>query len=187
MSNNAARASKKDKILAILKELETKGDIKNSLLEMLKTGAIGLVGAGVGAVIGKPSLLVGLGTIVAGHYYKSPRALVLGAGMIASGGYKMATGIQGTPLGGMEGVKERFKAFGADIKDRLYIDKIMKLKSGTDGLKGLGAVQYFDPSQVNMGSLDAIEDEIAKSSMQFDQKQFAGSYEDISGTEDRIL
>ncbi len=188
MNNNTERASKKkERILAILAELDTEGDVKNSLIEMLKTGVIGLAGAGIGAVLGKPSLLVGLGTIVAGHYYKSPRALVLGAGMVASGGYKMTTGIQGTPIGGIEGVKERFKAFGSDIKERLYLDKIIKPKAGTNDLKGVGTVQYFDPSKADMGSLDAIEDEIARSSMQFDQKQFAGNFEDISGSEERIL
>lgn len=190
MSTYAEKAGKKEKMLAILKELETEGDIKNSFIETLKTAAVGLVGAGAGAAIGRPSLLVGLGTIVAGHYFNSSRALCFGAGMIASGGYKMATGIQGTEVGGLEGMKERVKAFGSDIKDRLYLDKVIKPKAKpntTEGIDGPGEVQYFKypNNEINMGSLEAIEDEIAKSSERFEQRQFAGE-EDVAGVEERI-
>lgn len=189
MSSYADRASSnKDRMLAILKELETEGDIKNSFIETVKTTAVGLLGAVVGSKMSKPSLLMGLTAIMASNYYKSSKGMVLGVGLIA-GGLNLGKGLQGSGASGIEGVKETVKALGEDLKDRLYLDKIFPAKNGksTDGLKGLGEVQYFNPTEVNMGSLDAIEEEIARSSMQFDQKQFAGTYEDIAGLDDRIL
>jgi len=185
-------SNQKSKMLALLKELHTEGDAKNSFIEMVKSGVIVLAGAGVGAAIGKPSLLVGLGTTFAGHYFNQPRLTSLGVGMIASGGYKIAGGLKGSEVGGLEGVKERFKAFGADIKERLYIDKFIKPKSANgedEGTNGLSEVQYFKypNNEVNMAGLDAIEDEISRSSEQFTSRQMAGSYDEISGGEDRIL
>jgi len=190
MSSHAQRASSnRDRMLAILKELETEGDIKNSFIETLKTTAVGLIGAAIGSRISRPSLLLGLGTIMASNYYKSTKGMVLGVGMIAGGSLKLAKGLQGNGASGIAGIQESVKAIGDDLKERLYLDKIFSSKSSqpTDGLKGVGEVQYFNPNEVNMGSLDAIEDEIARSSMQFNQKEFAGTYDDISGVEERIL
>lgn len=184
-------SNQKEKVLALLQQLETEGDAKNSFIEMLKSGVIVLAGAGIGAAIGKPSLLLGLGTTFAGHYFNQPRLTSLGVGIVASGGYKLASGLKGTEVGGLEGAKERFKAFGADLKDRLYLDKFIKSKpvnGEEDGTAGLGEVQYFKypNKEVDMAGLDAIEDEIANSSEQF-SRQMAGSYEEVSGPEERIL
>src|SRR5690606_27890131 len=99
--------------------------------------------------------------------------------------------LKGTEVGGLEGAKERFKVFGADLKERLYLDKFIKSKpvnGEEDGTAGLGEVQYFKypNKEVDMAGLDAIEDEIANSSEQF-SRQMAGSYEEVSGPEERIL
>jgi hypothetical protein len=190
MSNIAIKANdKKTKIMAYLKdELQTEGDIKNSALEMLKTGVLGVAGAGAGAVIGKPSLLLGLGVIMAGHYYKSNKLTAIGTGMLASGAYKAAKGVDGTEVAGLDGAKERLKAFGKDLKERLYIDKIKNIISKkkpekeNTGTDGLGEVQYFNPNNAidNMAGLDAIEEEIQRHAEQFETKQFAGNEDDFS-------
>jgi hypothetical protein len=175
------------KALAILKPLDTKSDAKNSLIESLKTLVIGVVGGGLaGAAIGKPSLAVGFGCTLAGNYLKSPLITNLGFGMMASGGYQIAN-LNGAPVSGLDGAKERIKVFGQNIKERLYLDKIIKQKSG-ESTNGIGEVQYFNYPQngISMGSLEAIEQEIANSSERFAARQMAGE-DDITGVEDRIL
>lgn len=197
MSSIAIKAhDKKTKIMAFLKnELETEGDIKNSAIEMLKTGVVGVVGAGAGVAIGRPSLLLGLGVIMAGHYYKSNKIMALGTGMLASSTYGAVKGMGGNGAEGVEGfdgAKERLKAFGQDLKERLYLDKIKNLiskkKTETDndnGAEGLGETTYFNPNaSLDMGSLDDIEREIQRHAEQFENKQFAGGNDDVSGAED---
>lgn len=197
MSSMAMKAhDKKEKIMAfITNELETEGDIKNSGIETLKTGLAGLLGATAGAAIGKPSLLIGLGTIMVGHYYKSNKVVALGTGMLATSSYKAVSGVNGTEVGGLEGAKERVKAFGQDLKERLYFDKlknlISKKKTENTTTDGLGEVTYFNPNNaLDMGSLENIEKEIERHAEQFQRKQFAGtsSNEDyLSGAENGII
>lgn len=172
------------KALAILQELDTKGNAKNSLIESLKSLAVGVVGGGLaGAAIGKPSLAIGLGTTLTGNYLKSPLLSTFGMGMMASGGYQIGSGLKGTD--GLDGAKDRVKAFGQSIKERLYLDKIIKKKGETNGV---GEVQYFKYPQkeLDMGSLNNIENEIARSSEQFEQRQISGSLEDVAGAEDDV-
>lgn len=197
------RTSKADKtkVLAIAQELNTKGNAKNSAIESVKDLVVGVVGGGLaGAAIGKPSLLVGFGTSLIGHYMGSSMATSFGLGMMASGGYQIGQGsVNGTGLTGLDGAKERMKAFGANIKQRLYIDKIIKPKvaEGEEGTSGLGNVQYFKYPQnqeLDMGALDNIESEIARSGEQYGRRQMSGSYEDsfsgaydeMSGAEERL-
>ncbi len=180
-------STQKGNMLALLRQLETEGDAKNSLYEMLKDGAIVLVGAGIGAAIGRPSLLVGLGTSFVGHYINQPRLTALGMGLIATGGYKVASGVNGAEIGGLEGAKERLKSFASNVKSNLYIDKL--IKSDSEGTGGLGQVQYFKypNNELDMGGLDAIEDEIRKSGDQFSGTSVGATYEDVAGPEERIL
>lgn len=192
------RASKvsKTKVLAIAQELNTKGNAKNGAIESVKDLVVGVVGGGLaGAAIGKPSLLVGFGTSLIGHYMGSSMATSFGLGMMASGGYQIGQGaVNGTGLTGLDGAKERMKAFGANIKQRLYIDKIIKPKAvtegGEEGTSGLGNVQYFKYPQnqeLDMGALDNIESEIARSGEQYERRQMSGSYEDsFSGAYDEM-
>jgi hypothetical protein len=190
-SKHASKA-KKAKVLAIAHQLETKGSAKNSAIESVKDLVVGVVGGGLaGAAVGKPSLLVGFGTSLIGHYMGSSLATSFGLGMMASGGYQIGSGtVNGTVT---ENVKERVKAFGTNIKQRLYLDKIIKPKDETkeETTNGMGDVQYFKYPQQNqeldMGALENIEREIAKSGEQFQQRQMSGSYDDVSGTgEDKI-
>ena len=189
MSNYVVKARhRKEKILALLAGVDTKGDVEGSLGETLKTALVGLVAAGIGAKFSKPSLLIGLGAVMAAKYYKSERGLVFGVGLLAGGSAKLAQSLNGISSTGIAGIKETVKAYGEDLKDRLYLDKFFKSSNSTNGTDGVGEVQYFDPNlALDLGSLDAIEEEIARSSMRFDQRQFAGSYDEISGAEERIL
>lgn len=188
-----ASKAKKAHVLAIAKELDTKGNAKNSAIESVKDLVIGVVGGGLaGAAIGKPSLLVGLGTSLMGHYMGSSMATSFGLGMMASGGYQIGQGaVNGTSLSGLDGAKERMKAFGANIKERLYIDKIIKPKEEKEeGTNGMGNVQYFkypQTQELDMGALDNIESEIARSGEQYERRQMSGTYDEVSGMEDRIL
>lgn len=191
--NKHASNAKKAHVLAIAQELDTKGNAKNSAIESVKDLVVGVVGGGLaGAAIGKPSLLVGLGTSLIGHYMGSSMATSFGMGMMASGGYQIGQGaVNGTGLTGLDGAKERMKAFGANIKQRLYIDKIIKPKETTkeEGTEGLGNVQYFkypQTQELDMGSLDTIESEIARSGEQFERRQMSGVYDEMSGAEEKI-
>jgi hypothetical protein len=197
MNNKESKHTKharKLKVLALTK-LETKGSVKNSAIETMKDLVVGVVGGGLaGAAVGKPSLLVGLGTSLIGHYAGSPIATSFGLGMMASGGYQIGTAaVNGTGLSGIEEAKERMKAFGENFKKQLYLDKIIKPKSAEEGANGLGKVQYFKyPSQKNlkdqpldMSVLENIEQQIAESGKQYEQK-LSGAYDELSGSDEKI-
>jgi hypothetical protein len=181
-----SKSQKQSKALAILQQLDTKGDAKNSLIESLKSMVIGVVGGGIaGAAIGKPSLLVGFGTSLTGNYLKSPLLTTLGLGMMASGGYQISSTVNGAQVSGLEGAKERVKAFGENIKKQLYLDKFIKPKSDT-GTNGIGEVKYFKypTNGLDMGALNSIEEEIARSSEK--HRQFSGQEDDVYGVEERL-
>mgnify|MGYP000903309969 CR=1 FL=1 len=204
MSNSLTATNRKEKILALLSELETKGDIKNSGIEGIKTTLIALGGAIVGKKIGRPSLLLGIGTIAAGHYFDSKRLVNLGVGITAGGGIATAESLKGTDETLAGKFKSGLKEFGQDLKHRLYVDKFIKPKKGesTNGLGEVGEVQYFKypGNELNMGTLEAIEDEIRRSSELMEQRQMkgneevsgsneevSGGYEDVSGVEEKIF
>lgn len=174
----------------LLYQRPTQGKLVDSGIEAGMTLLIGLVGAGLGKAFGRPSALVGLGTAYAGFYFGQPRLQSLGLGMVAGGSLAGGSlkGVDGAEVSGLEGAKERLKEFGEDLKHRFYLDKIIKQKS-VSGIEGLGNVEYFkypqQQEQLNMGALDAIENEIAGSGEEFGS-QFAGAFDDpsIMGVED---
>jgi hypothetical protein len=189
----------KYKYMAFLQQrLETKGNLKNSGIEFFKLSAAALVGAGIGSAVGRPSILVSIPTIIAGKYYDSDLVTAAGIGMM-TGGTLSKNGLNGTEANGLEGAKERVKAFGQDLKERLYLNKIKAMLSkaktksegtngtdgtdGTDGMEGtegLDRVSYFEPSgNLEVGSLENMEREIERQAQIMETKQFAG-YEDLS-------
>lgn len=189
--NKRSSKAKKAKTLALVQELQTKGNAKNSAVESVKDLLVGAVGGGVaGAAIGKPSLLIGFGTSLIGHYMGSSLATSFGLGMMASGGYQVGTdAVNGTGTSGLNGVKERVKAFGTNIKQRLYLDKIIKTKDKEkeESTDGMGNVQYFkypENAELDMSSLENIENEIARSGEQY-ERQKSNGYNGLSDT-DRI-
>ncbi len=202
MSKGKKQSPKKAAAFSLTKEMPTKNNLKNSVAESLKDLVVGAVGGGLaGAAIGKPSLIIGLGTSLIGHYMGSPLATNFGLGMMASGGYQIGSGaVSGTATPeGLEGAKERVKDFGANLKQRFYLDKILPPKAAAakeESTNGMGNVQYFNyPSQttegvdkgIDMSALDNLEKEIAKSGEQFQQKQVSGTYDDMSGLDDEKL
>jgi hypothetical protein len=189
--SSIAAANKKEKILAILRDAETKGEVKNSVVEGLKTTVAGVAGAFIGGAIGRPSFLLGIGTTMAGHYLGSHKVASFGVGMIATGGANIVDGVKGTPVNGFEGVKERMKAVAQNFKHSLYVDKFTKKKTTTktdEGTDGLGEVQYFKypGNELDMGSLNSIEQELLRKT-EMEENQMTGSYDDdVKGMEENI-
>lgn len=190
----SSKAKQHSKLLSgMTQRLETKGNIKNTFIETAKDVVVGAVGGGLaGAAIGKPSLLVGLGTSLVGHYVGVPMATSFGLGMMATGGYQIGSGMV-NGLSGVEGVKERVKAFTENLKQRLYLDKIIKKKASTDeATNGMGSVQYFkypknETQELDMGSLDNIEQEIARLGEQYERKQMSGMSDEMAGMDDEKI
>lgn len=161
------KAKKKHFLSGMNEELPTKGNAKNTLLETGKDILIGVLGGGlIGAVIGKPSLAVGIITTGAGHYTDNKLIQLLGIGMMAANGFQKTGAVSG--LEGLEGVKERLQAYKESLSEKFYLDKILKKKGATNGI---GELQYFSypGSSVNgeMAALDEIENQLAESAMQF--------------------
>jgi len=164
--------------------LPTKGNVKNTLMETGKDLLVGVIGGGlVGAAIGKPSLGVGLILTGVGHYSENRLATLFGIGLMASNGFQVGKGING--LEGLEGVKERIQAYKENFSEKLYLDKIVKKKVG--GTSGFGEVQYFNyaESMGELAALDAIEDQVTESGMQY--LQMSGSEDDFSGLEGQLM
>ena len=162
------KAKKKHFLSGMNEELPTKGNAKNTLLETGKDILIGVLGGGlIGAVIGKPSLAVGIITTGAGHYTDNKLIQLLGIGMMAANGFQRTGAVSG--LEGLEGVKERLQAYKESLSEKFYLDKILKKKAAATN--GIGELQYFSypGSSVNgdLAALDDIENQLAESAMQF--------------------
>ncbi len=180
---------KNPQVQAILKPLDTKNKIGASAGEMAKSLVFGILGTGLGIAIGKPALFVGIGTSMLANYLDFQPLKTASIGMIATGGFQFAKGVNGPQDEGIEGVKSRLKDFGSNLKENLYLNKVFKKKgSSTDGL---GDVQYFKhpgQDQLDMGALDEIEDQIAMSGEEFGELN-AAAFEDLQilGVEDEKI
>lgn len=169
----------------------TGGKIQHSVLQTGKDLLIGVIGGGiVGAVVGKPSLLIGAGITGYGHYSGKSMLTTFGIGMMASGGFYSAKGGSPTGTQGIEGfskedMKARILSFKDSVTSRLFLDKIIKKKvsensteSGANGTEGVGAIQYFTyPNQnkeLDFSALDQLENQIVKSGAEY-QKSIQGT------------
>lgn len=146
--------------------LPTKGNIKNTAIETGKDLLIGVVGGGLlGAAIGRPSLLAGIGVTGLGHFMGQRLVSLVGIGMMAAGGFKTQAAVSG--VDGLEGVKERLLAYRDTMKEKLYLDKIMKKKP----VAGIGNLQYFNyPDELQglyggLAALDNIDHQLEESAM----------------------
>ena len=180
------KAKKKHFLSGMNEELPTKGNAKNTLLETGKDILIGVLGGGlIGAVIGKPSLAVGIITTGAGHYTDNKLIQLLGIGMMAANGFQKSGAVSG--LEGLAGVKERLQAYKESMSEKFYLDKILKKKGATNGI---GELQYFSypGSSVNgeLAALDDIENQLAESAMQFQMNGNEDLQIGIYETEDRL-
>lgn len=189
------RARKKSLLGAITETQETKGDVKNSLIEMGKDLIVGVIGGGVvGAAIGKASLVIGAAVTTAGHYAKNRLASIFGVGMMAANGFQTKKeNVSGTEeeTDMLEGAKERVLAFKDTFSEKLFLDKILRKKAGDSATSqsaatekstaGMGDVQYFTyPDQgtgslgegeIDMSALDRIEQQVAQSAAAFRKNQ----------------
>jgi hypothetical protein len=160
------KAKKKHFLSGMNESLPTKGDAKNTMLETGKDILIGVLGGGlIGAAIGKPSMIVGIVTTGTGHYTGNRLVQLLGIGMMAANGFQRNATVSG--LEGMDGVKERLQAFKESMKDRFYLDKIIKKKVGANGIGELQYFTYPDSMNGSLAALDDIEDQIAENALQF--------------------
>ena len=150
---------------ALKKELSGTGDgsnaakTKDAAVELGKDIVVGVIGGGVaGAALGRLSFLVGAAVSGVGHFAKNRIAAALGLGMMASGTYQTASGVNGKPSEGMDGVKDRLLSLKDDMKRRIFLDKVLKAKGTAEEktTNGLGQVQYFvyPNSDESMGELD---------------------------------
>jgi len=151
--------------------LPTKGNIKNTSIETLKDliGGV-IVGGAIGAAVGKPSLLVGIGVTGLGHFMGQRLLSQVGVGMMASNIFQKST-VSG--LEGLDGVKDRLVAFKEGFKEKLYLDKILKKKQTVEGI---GNLQYFNyPNEVGntddddlsggLSDLNNVERQLEESAM----------------------
>jgi hypothetical protein len=180
------KAKKKHFLSGMNEELPTKGNAKNTLLETGKDILIGVLGGGlIGAVIGKPSLAVGIITTGAGHYTDNKLIQLLGIGMMAANGFQKSGAVSG--LEGLAGVKERLQAYKESMSEKFYLDKILKKKGATNGI---GELQYFSypGSSVNgdLAALDDIENQLTESAMQFQMNGNEDLQVGIVELEDRL-
>lgn len=175
----AKRAKRKNFMENFGSGLDTKGDMKNSALETGKDILVGVLGGGlIGAAIGKPSLIVGIVTTGVGHYSGNKLTQLLGIGLMAANGFQKNTTVSGVE--GLDGVKERVQAFKESLSDKFYLDKIKKkVASGTTS--GFGELQYFSYPNNDLAALDAIEDQLTDSAMQFQGSLPEGGEIDVQG------
>ncbi|MCC7302791.1 MAG: hypothetical protein IT233_09125 [Bacteroidia bacterium] len=185
--NSYERAAQKKSLLGeITKDLETKGDMKNSTIETLKDVVVGVVAGGVaGSAIGRASLIIGAAVTGLGHYYKSRLASVFGVGMMAANGYQQSnTQMKGTPKDGLEGViegaKDRVMTFKDTFSQKLFLDKVLKKKDDKkeEQTNGVGEVQYFtypenkelgEGKELDLTALDKLEKQVIESGNAFKQ------------------
>ena len=146
-------------------DLKTKGSVKNTAIATGKDILICVLGGGlIGAAIGRPSLAVGMAATGLGHYSGNKLTQLLGIGMMAANGFQRNTTVSG--IEGLDGVKERVQAFKESMSERLYLDKLKRgASAGTTS--GFGDLQYFSYPNNDLAALDAIEDQLSDSAMQF--------------------
>lgn len=159
------KAKRKNFLQGFSSDLNARGNFKNTAIETGKGILVGVLGGGlIGAAIGKPSMLVGIVTTGFGHYSGNKPIQLLGLGMMAANSFQKAVAVSG--IEGLEGVKERMQAFKESFSEKLYLDKLKK-KTISSGTSGFGDLQYFSYPNNDLAALNAIEEQLTDSAMQF--------------------
>lgn len=175
----------------------TGSKVKESVIQTGKDLLIGVIGGGIaGAVIGKPSLLIGAGVTGFGHYSNKPTLTTFGIGMMAASGFTAsatAPTTQGIDGFSAEDVKARIMNFKDSFTSKLFLDKIMKKKT-EENTNGIGAVQYFgypsDNKELDFSALDRLQNQVIqsgadyKNGMQGIAKRTAESNQEIYGNDE---
>lgn len=150
----------------------TGAKVKDSVIQTGKDLLIGVIGGGIaGAVIGKPSLLIGAGVTGYGHFANKPTLTIFGIGMMAASGFNAgANSTQGIDGFSAEDVKARIMNFKDSFISKLFLDKIIKKKTG-EGTSGIGAVQYYDypngNKELDFSALDRLQNQIVQSGIDY--------------------
>jgi hypothetical protein len=161
----AKQAKRNSFLQGFSSQLNTKGDIKNSALETGKDILVCVLGGGlIGAAIGRPSLAIGIVTTGFGHYSGSRLTQLLGLGMMAANGFQKSTSTV-SGMEGLDGVKERLQAYKENFSEKLYLDKLKK--KTTVATNGIGELQYFNYQNNDLAALNAIEEQLTDSAVQF--------------------
>lgn len=167
---------------------------------LLRDLVVGVVAGGAtGAIIGRPSLVVGLVVNAAGHFMEMPGISSFGMGMMAANGFQG----DGVTLSGeqtaMERAKQRLLNYKNNFTQKIYLDKIMKKadeKKTTESDKPVGEVKYFvypgsenaDMSGMDMTALDNIESQIIQSAENYQQKTpVPKSEKEVSGNDETLM
>lgn len=117
-------------------ENNKQGSGKNEIMmDVIKNVAIdagiSVAGGGLGsAALGQYSFLVGVALTAYAHYEKSDKLRTLGIGLMASS--SMTHCAKQDPKASMtENMLERLKAFGEELKRKLFLDKLIQTKPAT--------------------------------------------------------
>ena len=155
---------------------ETKGDLKKTALKTLAEVGVSVIGGGVvGAVIGKPSFVIGLALAGAGYYKGIPWLGPLGLGMMSTSHLisDKSSGISGFDLKTeTTNAKNRVLSFKDSLLQKTYLDKIIPSKttenarqsSDEDGTEGFGSLA------ANLSALDEVENQLQMSANAFDKR-----------------
>ena len=164
--NRYEKKAIKTQFMQVIKgEVNAKGKKGATAVFTLKDVILGVIGGRLVAVTtGGLSLPLGALITAAGHYMGNQNITALGIGSMAASNQKKSDTISG--IDGLDGVKERMKAYKDSLMEDFFINKLVKKKS----VKGIGEVQYFNYPDATVGelaALDSIENQLIESGMQF--------------------
>jgi hypothetical protein len=102
-------------------------------------------GAMAGAAVGKHSLYPGLAAAAAGSWIEQPLLIAAGSGMAFSHAPTATPSAQEGVAGIVEEAKNRVMAFGSQMMEKSYLDKVISTNNSApvSGIEGLGEVNYF--------------------------------------------
>ncbi|MFZ5552488.1 MAG: hypothetical protein ACOZCO_05175 [Bacteroidota bacterium] len=178
-----------------------KTHLKDAGQGLLRDLVVGVVAGGAtGAIVGRPSLVIGLVVNAAGHFMEMPGISSFGMGMMASNGFQgEGITVGGTEPTAMERAKQRLLNYKNNFTQKIYLDKIMKKadeKKSTDTDKPVGEVKYFvypgsenaDMSGMDMTALDKIENQIIQSAENYKEKvPVSNQQNEVSGNDETLM
>jgi hypothetical protein len=191
--NQYEQQSNKKSLLGATEEAPTANlSGKATFLEVTKDVLLGVVGGGyTGSYIGKPAFFLGLALTAYGHYNKNRLVTMFGFGMMASPLLPRANNAAKADQSFSDAAKDRVSNFTDILKEKLFLDKLMKKKEEPPATAGIGDVQYFTyPQQNQLGqgevdltALDEIESQIAQSAAAYKNQQMSGMLPGNEGME----
>jgi len=191
--SKSQKSAQRKKALEGITEVETKGDIKNTLFETGKDLLVGGIGGSlVGTVIGRLSLAIGAVVTGIGHYTRSRLTSIFGVGMMAGGAIAPASLAGKEDEDPIDGIKDRALSFKDNLTHRLFLDNVLKSKQDTtqeeqqgESDQPIGEIKYFvypgseeskpaaelEGPEVDLTSLDHIQQLVAHSAEKFKATQ----------------